>query len=529
MRESEEIHARKLAKSRFAAYPEAMSFLIQSSVPYSEHFGWELSRQAYASAGLATWLDGPMPYQITGNISFALQQARVLLASLEHLPSNRLQTINVLELGAGTGLFAWHFIQAFTQLCHQANKPFRLRYLLTDPVRENLETLSQNPYFQPLIAAGTLDLAWADLEDVTLFSLDQLPLPVPELHLLTLSYVLGHQPFHLLEARDGQEHEYLISSQIESSTSFEALLADSSPLDELIFETESLVSHLYFEPDKRRRILLESLLNRWPERKMMYARDAFMGLCAWSKHLAPNGIMLISDKAWVDTERSPAYPEPSRHGPHLVWPAHYPLLAAWLNCHGMKTLHTHNPLWPLHTLMAVKGAVSEQLLKSFTHEFELHNRNLYAAELADSAEQATDSGDLRKAALLLTQALEYRPSDARLQHRLIACLIEQQAFDQAEAALNQPVIDLFNEYDFAFQRGQVALFKSDYSQACLQFAKSMLQAGSDPATHYNLGLSLMMAQQPEKAKIQFQAALVLDPEHQLAQMALKSWQESFGD
>lgn len=501
-----------------------MPFLIQSSVPYSEHFGWALSRRAYEAAGRENWHDGTVPYQVTGNITFALQQARMLLESLGQHPLNK--TVTVLELGGGTGQFAWHFIQAFRQLCRQAEQPFQLRYILTDPVPATLAALNQNPFFQSLIDSGTLQLGWADLEDVTLFSHEGLPLPIPELQLLTMSYVLCHQPFHLLEARNGKEYEYLISSEIEAPADFEQLLQNPGPLDGLVFEPEALVSHLYFEPDKPRRALLESLLNRWPERKMMYAREAFAGLCAWSRHLGAGGMLLISDQAWVDTERSPVFPEPSRHGPHLAWPVHFPLLAAWLNYHGLSSVHTRNPLWPLHTLLAVKGPVTQKLLSSFTREFEQRNRNLFAAELVDSAESAADSGDMRKASLLLVQALEHRPGDARVLHRLIACLIEQQAFDQAADYLEQPLIDLFSEYDFSFQRGQVALFQGEYSQACLQFAKSLLQAGPDPATHYNLGLSLMLTQQHDKARIQFQAALVLDPEHNLAHIALESGAEA---
>lgn len=538
---------------------------LQAPVAYDRHLGWELSRAAYAEDGPESWLGLGMPHQITNNAAFGGQLARLLLAALER-PAGA--TLTVLELGGGLGGFGYHFIQAFRTLARQNDKGLELRYLLSDPVPANLLALEQNPHFQPLLASGELELVQARLEEPkALLNLAGEPVEMPACDLLLMNYLLCHLPFELWRARRGSNgfeqgllatrwplalaaDTELSDRQIETlkrrleahgqlplPSELPDILAALNPSDDLLeslaeqAETEQLVligserfENLADAGDEWLKTLLGAHAGRW----MMYPRQALAALAGWSESLVADGLMMISDKGWSDSERSPGRPEPSRHGRHLEWPVHFPLLKAWFTEQGFKVSHTDNPLWTLHTLLAAKAPLPPALSLSFEAELNRRNANLFAAELLDCAE-ASEETDPRKAAQLYTQALDYRPGEARILHALIACLFELQAFAQAAAYLAEPSLDLFGQYDFAFQRGQLALFQGDYPAAIHAFKASLAEFGPDASSYYNLGLSQMLAHSHAAARLSFVEALELDPEHELAQAALISWQETFGE
>lgn len=536
----------------------SISVSLQPAVPYARHLGWDLSRSAYAAAGSDSWQD--VPYQITNNAAFAGQLARLLFLALGPRAG---EPVNVLELGAGSGAFAYHFVAAFEGLCRQQGHACRLRYLISDAVSAHLADLSENPCFEPLFATGRLERIEAELtEPGVLRDANGARLAMPDCDLLLMNYLLCHQPFELWRARRGSNgHEQgLIATEwaLELPESAEGLqarlvqrlaglgqLPDAAILEDLLQDfpaAESLLpsltsqaqaSRLRLFPSEQVTVLpadsawLGTLLEGQPGRWVMYPRQALMALEAWLAWLKPQGLLLISDKGWSDGERSPVWPEPSTHGRHLAWPVHFPLLAAWCDQQGLSARHTRHPLWTLHTLLAVKGRPVPELELAFAAEFEQHNANLYAAELIDSAEAVEDT-DPRKAAMLYTQALAYRPADARIVHQLIACLFELQAFGLAAAYLATPVVDLFNQYDFAFQQGQLALFQGDYVAAIAGFERSIVDYGPEASSYYNLGLSQMLAHRPAEARFSFELALALAPEHALARAALQSWQETFG-
>ena len=79
------------------------------------------------------------------------------------LAPDNTDTIYFLEIGGGSGRFAFHFITQFTELHHQTGidlPPFC--YVITDLSPHNVAYWKAHPRFKPYIEQGLIDFAQFD-------------------------------------------------------------------------------------------------------------------------------------------------------------------------------------------------------------------------------------------------------------------------------------------------------------------------------------------------------------------------------
>ena len=93
---------------------------------------WRVSREHWERSGVEPFVNGDVPYFVTNNGRLSEDAARVYFANCLEAPPARPHTL--LEVGAGTGLFARFFLDVFRDLCHAQAAPFyeTLTYLATD-------------------------------------------------------------------------------------------------------------------------------------------------------------------------------------------------------------------------------------------------------------------------------------------------------------------------------------------------------------------------------------------------------------
>ena len=158
---------------------------VAEKQPFSESTLWELQQNYFAQQGVNAWRTGQVPHYVSNNPRLANSYAEMVIAlwrdqqRLGFTQENSPEPIYLIELGAGFGRFAFHFLQRLTQLCHQADIPLDgFCYILTDVAEQNLAFLSQHPRFQPFFANG--------LSDVALFDINQ----STQLHLQHRDYIL---------------------------------------------------------------------------------------------------------------------------------------------------------------------------------------------------------------------------------------------------------------------------------------------------------------------------------------------------
>mgnify|MGYP003584396426 CR=1 FL=1 len=108
--------------------------------PISQSGLWKIQQDYYRDLGVAAW-DDKTPYHLTNSQVFTDTYADLIVAYLQDHPPNLEQPLYLLELGSGTGRFAYQLVrdlrrklQYFPEL-----SPLRFCLVLSDIVRDNLE------------------------------------------------------------------------------------------------------------------------------------------------------------------------------------------------------------------------------------------------------------------------------------------------------------------------------------------------------------------------------------------------------
>lgn len=107
--------------------------ILQEFRPIVQSLEWQLSDLYWAKDGVAPFVRSEVPFIINNNGRLSEDAAVLLFENcLETQTTNG--PIRVLELGAGTGLFARYFLNSFRDICRQENRDYydRLTYFVSD-------------------------------------------------------------------------------------------------------------------------------------------------------------------------------------------------------------------------------------------------------------------------------------------------------------------------------------------------------------------------------------------------------------
>ncbi len=135
-------------------------------VPFSACHVWRQQRSFFETEGVNAW-NGQVPFYITSNPYLAHAYATLILRFLQDCQAAAPSTgpFYVLELGAGSGTFAFHLLRRLAAL-REAGPflPQGLCYVMSDLSAKNLEFWRQHAALAPFVAAGQLDFAQWDAE-----------------------------------------------------------------------------------------------------------------------------------------------------------------------------------------------------------------------------------------------------------------------------------------------------------------------------------------------------------------------------
>ncbi len=205
------------------------SSLLEEKQRFSQSLLWQLQRKFFEQQGIQAWRQGTVPHYITSNPHIANAYAQVVLGFLrdcyaiaDHQGSsvaaiNPDRPIYILELGSGSGRFAYHFLKKFHAAYAQSSlQQNSVKYILTDFTEQNLNYWKTHPSLQPYLEKGLLDFACFDAENdrsITLSHSGETLEPDCSINpmIVVANYVLDTIPQDLFLIENGQIFESLVT------------------------------------------------------------------------------------------------------------------------------------------------------------------------------------------------------------------------------------------------------------------------------------------------------------------------------
>lgn len=348
------------AAARLLADASADSICLQDFRPLAESLDWELGQAAWSRRASRCFLADGVPFAATNNGWLARNAADLLFTALAEAEARAPlpDVLQVLELGAGLGLFARGLLSAFRDLCQARDADYyeRLRYLVTDNSERMLDHLRRS---------GVLDDhpgRWQTRRLDALSIGDALggrDAAVPVFAVFA-NYVLDVLPATVLHIGDSELRELCVATHLARDVDLAA--HTDMPLDEILRRARSdsaaeratlaeiqdlLVPSFRFLPASADRVpygaFVAGLVE--PGQYVLHNHGALQCLEGLAPRLHPHGFVLAADYGQADSVGSDRPWQPQRFGSSLAIGVNFPLLAAWCGrelgceCIGPATDH----------------------------------------------------------------------------------------------------------------------------------------------------------------------------------------------
>lgn len=174
---------------------------------------WRLSASYWRAAGVLPFATGEVPFIVNNSGRLSEDAAALLFHNCLESPPD--DVLVVLELGAGTGLFARYFMDAFQAICRQEERDFyeRVQYVVTDASPATVADWHRRAIFAP--HEGRVTAAVADATapgDVR--TLDGETVRIVAVRAAFCNYVLDVLPASIVRAGAGGGEELCVRSQL---------------------------------------------------------------------------------------------------------------------------------------------------------------------------------------------------------------------------------------------------------------------------------------------------------------------------
>ena len=135
-------------------------------LPFSKSHIWTGNKEYYKDQGLEAWRSDVVPHQASSNSRIAKTIAELILGYLKDIASKGsvLDTVYIIELGAGHGRLAYHILKHLDRLIQLTivDVP-KYCYVLTDIIEESLDYFLNHSQFENYLNEGKLDVSYFDL------------------------------------------------------------------------------------------------------------------------------------------------------------------------------------------------------------------------------------------------------------------------------------------------------------------------------------------------------------------------------
>jgi tetratricopeptide (TPR) repeat protein len=187
--------------------------VLQEYRPLHEALEWRISELYWTRQGVQPFSASEVPFVVTSSGRLSEHAAAILFASC--LASAPDAHFAVLELGAGTGLFARYFLDAFRGICEQEARDFysRLTYVVSDRSMRSVQDWMERGLFDD--HEGHIVLATGDATDPRALAPTSSGVRVPDrFRAIFCNYVLDVLPATVVRRVNGRCEELRVRTKM---------------------------------------------------------------------------------------------------------------------------------------------------------------------------------------------------------------------------------------------------------------------------------------------------------------------------
>src|SRR5712692_8646855 len=277
-------------------------YVLESPVPLSQSMVWRLQRTFYGDQGIAAWSRSHVPQAVTTSPIIARAYARIVLGYWRDIQStlDPSQPVYIVELGAGSGRFAYRFLKALTALLENIAEPQPcFVYVMTDASAPIVEFWRDNARLRPFVEAGVLDFAHFDLVELgplallnagTTLQLGEVANPV----VLIGNYIFDSIPQDAFTIKYGQLFAGLVSVGA-STPDLDLRAPDSTVKISIGFATDTVAIDGDAEQDPLLRQILDGYRHRLDDTTLLFPRAAMAGMRFFRDLAGGRALCLIGD------------------------------------------------------------------------------------------------------------------------------------------------------------------------------------------------------------------------------------------
>lgn len=357
---------------------------LQGFRPIAESIEWDLGHLHWARAGLLAFAENEVPFVV--NNSGRLSEDAAALLFNHCVSTEPAGPIHVLELGAGCGLFARYFLQAFNQLCQQEGRAFdrQLVYFVTDASERTLAQWRERRMFDAF--GAQVVMARCDATRPTEIRLaDGRVQSLQALQAVFCNYVLDVLPATVLRRQGERIEELRVRTRLTDNAD---LVRQYTPLG--LEEIRALANA--HDPDQRALLLplaglfdyevdffpLEGELPLFagqaleradPVPKLLVNHGAFGALHTLQGQLVDGGFILINDYGASTPQAAAESAAPQRFGKTSAIGLNFPLLGQLFDRDGWRVVVPEGDATrAIHARLLVK-AEQERTIAAFGNRF----------------------------------------------------------------------------------------------------------------------------------------------------------------
>lgn len=515
------------------------SIVLEDKQRFSRSILWQLQRHFFDQQGIQAWQQGTVPHYITSNPYIANAYAQVVLGFLRDchaIPKRKnaevsaidpTQPIYILELGSGSGRFAYYFLKKFHSVYTQsAIHQTSVKYILTDFTEQNLNYWKAHPSLQPYLEKGLLDFACFDAEtnqNITLhqsgevLTVDSIKNPL----IVLANYVFDSIPQDLFLIENGQLSESLITLR---SAQAEQTLDDPELLTRLeISYTQQAINGDFYDNDGFNR-LLKDYQQTLTDTYLVFPHVALQCLNHLRQLCGDRLLLLSGDKGYSREEDLLFRGEPgiTLHGSFSLM-VNYHAIGQYVHHQGgtfLTTPHRHRSLNICAALFGTHPHNHPETQLAFNQAVVQNSPDDFFV-LKKAIEKHSDSLSIEE----ILAYLRLSNWDAAIFLDCFPTMMEQ--LENLPASLEEELFwivqNVWDTYypigenrDLAFYLGML-LYSMEYFPEALEYLQQSQRIyGDDPNTLYNMGMCYYRLRQLDQAMQCMTQTLELKPEFEPA-------------